>query len=336
MQLTCPGMRFAPVGFMTTMQVQFGPQETAAEHVCTSVPIAGPLTPLGVLRDDFRRRRFECAGVAVVCENDRLKGLIRIEDLLAAPDHALARDIMDPDPPVVAPGVDQERVAWKAVQHGESTIAVVDGQGVFQGIIPAHRLLAVLLWEHEEDMARLSGTATAQSATVEPTFRRLWHRAPWLLVGLFGALLASDLVGVFAADLEASLVLAFFLPGIVYLADAVGTQTETLIVRGLSVGVSIRQIVYRESATGLLLGLGMALLAFPFSLWRWGQWDLAWTVSLSLLAACGIATVVAMILPWSLSKLGVDPAFGSGPLATVIQDLLSIAIYFGVAGAIMR
>jgi magnesium transporter len=161
--------------------------------------------------------------------------------------------------------------------------------------------------------------------------RRLWHRLPWLLVGLVGAMAAALPVSSYEGALEAKVVLAFFVPGVVYMADAVGTQTEALLIRGLSVGVTIRSIARRELATGLLLG---AVVAGAFLVFAWLIWDdgrAAAAVSLALLASCSIATVVAMLLPWLLQRLGRDPAFGSGPLATVIQDLLSIAIYFAIA-----
>jgi magnesium transporter len=207
------------------------------------------------------------------------------------------------------------------------------------GFIPPHRLLSVLLWEHEEDMDRLGGflrgTAQARSASQEPAGRRFRHRVPWLLVGLVGALLAADIVGAFAEQLKETVVLAFFIPGIVYLADAVGTQTETVVIRGLSVGVGLRQMVRPELLSGLLMGLALSLIFFPMALWRWGDSDVAIAVSLSLLAACSVATLIAMTLPWVIHRLGRDPAYGSGPLATVIQDLLSILIYFAIASSII-
>lgn len=149
---------------------------------------------------------------------------------------------MDADPPVVAPGLDQEHAAWRAVQHAESALAVVGEDRRFLGFLPPHRLLEVLLAEHDEDMTRLGGfllsTSKARMASEESVAHRFWHRLPWLLAGLAGALFAA-------------------------------------------------------------------------------------------------ATVVAMLLPWALDRLGKDPAFGSGPLATVIQDLLSILIYFGVASLVV-
>ena len=247
---------------------------------------------------------------------------------------------MDTDPPAVSPGVDQEKAAWKAVQHGESALAVIDNGGRFVGFIPPDRLLAVLLHEHDEDMARVGGflrdSSMARTASEEPVARRFWHRVPWLLLGLLGAVLAADIVGLFEKQLQANVMLAFFIPGIVYLADAVGTQTEALVIRGLSVGISIGHVVRREIFTGLFVGFTLAAVFFPIGLWRWGDTGLAMAVALSIFAACATASFVALSLPWLLNRLGIDHAFGSGPLGTVIQDLLSIVIYLAIATAIVR
>jgi magnesium transporter len=119
------------------------------------------------------------------------------------------------------------------------------------------------------------------------------------------------------------------------MADAVGTQTETLVIRGLSVGVPIGRVVRRELVTGLAVGTVLAALFFPFSILVWGRVEVSVAVSLALLAACSTATIIAMVLPWLFHRLGRDPAFGSGPLATVVQDLLSLLIYFAIALAIV-
>jgi magnesium transporter len=102
-------------------------------------------------------------------------------------------------------------------------------------------------------------------------------------------------------------------------------------VRGMSVGVRLREVVVREILTGLLIGAVIALCGFLFLLWRYGQVNLAFGIGLSLFAACSTASATAMVLPWFLNRMGVDPAYGSGPLATVIQDILSILIYFLIA-----
>lgn len=313
--------------------------ETAAQHASVNVPIASPDRRAGDVWRDICGRSFESASHVIVCDGPRFLGVVTIEALLAAAPDTTLGALMDREAPVVGPGSDQEVAAWKAVRQAESALAVVDHDGRFVGVIPPHRLLAVLISEHEEDLSRLGGftrtTAVARMASEEPVPRRFKHRLPWLLVGLAGALAAADLVASFEAQLQSTVMLAFFVPGLVYLADAVGTQTETVIVRGLSVGVAMRRMVTRELLVGLATGLVLAAIAGPFVWWRWGEVAIAATVGLSVLAACSTATLAAMTLPWLLDAAGIDPAFGSGPLATVIQDLLSILIYFFIARAIL-
>jgi magnesium transporter len=312
--------------------------DTAARHLTTAIPRAEPGQLAGQLRGDLVGREFESAADVAVCEGDLLVGLVPIERLLGAPADLPVHALMDPDPPAVRPGTDQEQAALQMIAHGESSLAVVDEHGRFRGLIPPRRMLAVLLEEHEEDVARLggflAGTSRARTAAEEPVARRLWHRLPWLLVGLAGAMATAGIVGSFEAELQELVLLTFFLPGVVYMADAVGTQTEALVIRGFSAGVHIRAMATRELLTGVIVGSVIAAAFLPFAFFVWGDGTVAAAVAIALFASCTVATVVAMLLPYALDRLGRDPAFGSGPLATVIQDLLSILIYFGVATAL--
>jgi magnesium transporter len=305
--------------------------ETAAAHAVVNVPIAPPSLRAGDARAMLDGRQYESASHLVVCERSRFVGIVTIEDVLGARPDVTVASLMDRDAPVVSPGVDQEVAAWRAVQHGESALAVVDERGGFVGVIPPHRLVAVLLAEHEEDLSRLGGfltsTSGARATSEEAVSRRFRHRIPWLLIGLCGALFAADVIEGFEGLLRINVMLAFFLPGIVYLADAVGTQTETVIVRGLSLGVPMRRMIAREVLAGIVIGAALAVIAGPVVWWRWSDADLALTVGVSVFAATSTSTVAALLLPWLLNSLKLDPAFGSGPLATVVQDLLSIWIY---------
>ena len=93
--------------------------------------------------------------------------------------------------------------------------------------------------------------------------------------------------------------------------------------------------MFKELVAGTLIGLVIAMLFLPFSLLLFDDAAVAATVSLSLLCSCAVASGVAMVLPWLLARAGKDPAFGSGPLATVIQDLLSLVIYLAIASALV-
>lgn len=310
----------------------------AVEHATESVPRANRTDTVAALRGALIGRHFEYANEIAVLDGTTLVGMLAIARLLDAPEDALIEDLMDANPPVVAPGDDQERVAWKMAQHGESGIAVVDDHGRFAGLIPPYRMLAVLLEEHDKDIARiagyLAGTRRARSAAEENVGHRLWHRLPWLLIGLAGAMGSAGLMGAFDRQLDEKVLIAFFVPAVVYLADAVGTQTEAVLIRGLSVGVAVRDVMRREIASGLIIGLLLGIAFFVFTALAWGDTQIALAVAISLFAGCSIATVVAMMLPWVFQRFGTDPAFGSGPLATVIQDLLSIVVYLTIATAI--
>lgn len=311
---------------------------TALGHATRSVPVATPSDEAGAVRASLNGRHFECAEAIAVLEGSSLRGIVPIERLLSAEADQPIASIMDGDPPVVSPGCDQEEVAWRMVRHGESSVAVVDAEGRFEGLIPPHAMLSVLLAEHDEDFARLggylAGSQRARTAAEEPVSRRLFHRLPWLIVGLGGAMLSVAIVHGFERQLETQVLLAFFLPAVIYMADAVGTQTEAILIRAMSAGVSVRSVFLRELATGAILGGLVGGTFLPFALLAFGDSEVAVAVAVALFASCSIASVIAMALPWALARAGRDPAFGAGPLATVIQDLLSIVVYFAVATAI--
>jgi magnesium transporter len=304
------------------------------------VPVADPDDTVGQVRRELVGRDFESASHVVAVDRDgRLVGLARIEDVLSAESTAPLATVMDRDPPIIVSGVDEEIAAWKAVRHGESALAVVDEDGHFVRLIAPRRLVEVLLTEHDEDLARLGGylasAANARHATEESISARLGHRLPWLLVGLLGAVLSAGLLDAFGDRLRRDVLIAFFVPGVVYLADAIGTQTEALVIRGLSVGVDIGAVFRRELVTGALIGSALAIAFVPIGFGLWRRGDLAVAVALALFAACSTATAVAMALPWALHRSGRDPAYGSGPLATVIQDLLSLLIYLAISSLIV-
>jgi magnesium transporter len=166
-----------------------------------------------------------------------------------------------------------------------------------------------------------------------------WHlvdRLPWLLLGLAGSVIATIVVAFFERQLQSRVAIAFFIPGIVYLADAIGTQTEAIAVRGLSLShAPIRNLVLGELRTGLLIGVVLGALSFPAIWLVLGDPRLALSVALALLIAGAMATAIGLLLPWLLSRIGRDPAFGSGPIATIVQDVLSLVIYFAVASLLL-
>jgi magnesium transporter len=130
--------------------------ETAVEHVATHVPLATPEQRVDEVRRALEGQRFETLAAVAVVYHERLVGLIRLEDLMTAPGHPQVREVMEASLNVVGPGVNQEMAAWDAIQRGESFLAVADAEGRFLGLVPPQRMLAVLLWEHDEDNVALA------------------------------------------------------------------------------------------------------------------------------------------------------------------------------------
>jgi magnesium transporter len=279
---------------------------------------------------------FDTVDAVLVLDHEgHYAGTARLKDVLNAPDQTLLSSLVRKDWPVVGPDIDQEHAAALAHQHSVAAIPVVSPDGRPLGLIPALALLETLAQEHHEDVHRLAGIlrqrAGARHALDDPPLSRAGRRLPWLLVGLALSTGATAMMAAFEHALKANIVISFFIPALVYLADAVGTQTEAIVVRALSLRMRpLGPLLLAEVATGALIGLPLALLAF-FGIWLVFQvFRLAFAVAVALFAASTISSVLGLSLPWLLARLGTDPAFGSGPVATIIQDVLTIAIYFAV------
>ena len=163
------------------------------------------------------------------------------------------------------------------------------------------------------------------------------HRLPWLLIGLLGGILATFIVAKYEAILAAEVRLVFFIPIIVYLSDALGTQTETIYVRELSERNHFNLIRYilKECVIGLGLGLISGIILGLFSASWLSSPAIGLTVGLTMLINLTIAPVLAIFIPNILYRRHADPALGAGPIATVIQDLISLVIYFLIANIVI-
>jgi magnesium transporter len=277
--------------------------------------------------------------VLVVRADGRLCGVVPLQRLFAANGNTALAKIQDSKFPQVKPKEDQEHAASLALHHGADALPVVDDAGRPLGVMPAQALLQVLRREHVEDIHVLAGikreSSQARHAIEDPPLRRLQHRLPWLLVGLAGSALATLAMASFESTLARNVAVGFFVPGIVYLADAIGTQSEAIAVRGLSLTrAGIAHLAASELGTGLLLGAVLGLLAYLPVRLAFGDGGLAAAVACAIFAAGGMAAALGLLLPWALARAGRDPALGSGPLATVIQDILSVLVYLGVVRAL--
>lgn len=308
-----------------------------AHRDLAAVPASGSVRDARIA---LARHGQPCGGQIIAVDPDGLfVGILEPAVLLGLPDDAPVGSIIRRDWPTVDPALDQEHAAELAVEKGVACLPVVqDGRPV--GLVTPLALLQVLSREHHEDMNRFVGvihaTRDARAALENGVLTRALLRLPWLIAGLLLSSIATGLMKHFEDVLAANLIVALFIPAIIYITDAVGTQTEAAAVRGLSLTQRpLGAIMAKEIATGALIGTMLGLLAFAMVWAVFGDLPVAAGVAAALVAGAVSASMIGLMLPWGLSKMNVDPAFGSGPMATVLQTVLTVLLYFEIMSAVL-
>lgn len=161
-------------------------------------------------------------------------------------------------------------------------------------------------------------------------------RLPWLLAGMLGGIIASLIVSRFENIISQNISLAFFVPIVIYMSDAVGEQTENIFVRNSAKkNVNFLKYMAKEFlvglSLGLIIGIILAILAF---LWL-NSLHFALAVGLALVTTISVAPIIALLVPQLLLKENADPALGAGPFTTIIQQVVSLLIYFSISSIIL-
>lgn len=277
--------------------------------------------------------------IYVVNEPGHLVGVVSLRQLVTTPPSTPLSEIMATDIISVDLNDDQEYVAAMAARYNLLAIPVVDEGNHLEGIVTIDDVIDVIREEATEDILKMAG---AGEAAFEETsvLRSVRTRAPWLFAAWFGGLAASVLIGAYEKQLATQVVLAAFIPVILGMGGNVGTQTATVMVRGLATGRvtsgSGWQYFVRETSIGVVLGLLYGtLLAIYTAIWHSEQpeyWGLAATVGISISASMMIAAMVGASIPLLLDRLKFDPAVATGPFVTTAVDVLGILGYFTIAG----
>ena len=290
------------------------------------VPIALISEAVGGVMARLRSEAFDAVDpILVMDEAGRYQGVVELKRLLAARDDVPLATLLRRDWPAVPAQEDQEHAVEATIGGGVAALPSLRADEP-AGIMLPSALLDVLAREHREDVHRLVGIlreqAGATHALEDPPVRRVAARLPWLLVGLALSTVATAVMAGYERTLQANVAIAFFIPALVYLTDAVGTQTEAIAVRGLSLRHRpLARILLGEILTGGMIGMALGLFAFVGVAVVFGSVAMGLGVGLTLFAAGTVASGLGLALPWLLSRLGLDPAFGSGPVATIIQDV---------------
>ncbi|MBI4117648.1 MAG: magnesium transporter [Parcubacteria group bacterium] len=278
--------------------------------------------------------------IYVIDSAKHLLGCIPIKELFVADKRLPIKSILVMPAISVRPHSAAKRVAYSALKHDMTEIPVVDKENHFWGAIIASRLIKILDTRAVEDIFRFGGLTHGgvfDDILHIPFVTAIKHRLPWLLVGLAGGMLAALLTDSFEAVLSKNIILVSFIPLMVYMADAVGTQTEAFIIRDLSMNPELRFYKYFlkhwsvVSAIGMAVSLVLLVLTFIFI----QSWSLSFVLALSLFLAIQSSLLTGLLIPYLFEKMKFDPANASGPVATMIQDIMSIFLYFVIASWIL-
>jgi magnesium transporter len=315
-------------------------QNSASKILITHIPIAHLNSTIEEVINLIlnRANEFESINyIYVIDDNNKLKGVVPIKKLFKEPKNKAISHYITKKLITVHPHTHQETVAFTALSHNIKSVPVVDQKGQFLGIVPPTAIFATLYKEAREDMFRLAGVhhseAKFDNVLKISIFKSLKHRLPWLILGLLGGILSAKIVENFENTLSTNLILAAFIPLIVYMADAVGTQMEAFIIRDLAINKDLNFVSYFIKQTSIIILIAfissLCLLIINSLIYK-NNW-LAIVLSLSLFIAIASSTITGLMIPYIFNKFKLDPANASGPIATIIQDVLSIIIYFSIA-----
>jgi magnesium transporter len=296
------------------------------------------------------RERLETIYYAYVLDHEqRLCGVVSFRDLFAAPQNTLLADVMHTSVISVEDTLDQESVARIMAEHDLNAVPVVDENGRMKGIVTIDDVVDVVQREATEDIQKLGGMEALETPYMQTSlFGLIKKRAGWLSVLFVGELLTASAMVRYESEIHRAVVLAMFVPLIISSGGNSGSQATTLIIRAMALGeIALRdwwRIVRREVATGLMLGMILAVLGllriviweFAFDAYGPHYMAVGLTVAISLLGVVTWGTIAGSMLPFVIRRLGADPASASAPFVATLVDVFGLVIYFNVARLLLR
>jgi len=272
--------------------------------------------------------------VYVTDTNERLRGVLRIRDLLFSKPERLVRDIMIREVRAISVHADQEELARMFKHYGFSVVPVVDDFQRLRGLVTSDDVMDVMEEEATEDMQRMIGLSGEES-TATPWKESVQKRLPWLYVNLVTAFMAGSVVAIFESTIAQYAVLAVFLPIIAGQGGNAGTQVLTIVVRSLALGdvpdKGQRAILVKELIVGLLNGLAIGIVVGLIA-WVWKQnIALGVVVFAAMLLNMVAASLAGVVIPFGLKALRIDPALASAIMLTTVTDVVGFFLFLGFA-----
>jgi magnesium transporter len=277
----------------------------------------------------------------VVDGQGHLSGEVSLRQLIVAEPETRLDQIMDPNVISVRAGADQEECARLMTRYDLLALPVVNENNILLGVITLDDVIDVIEDEATEDIQRFGGAEPLEKPYLLTGISLIARkRIGWLLLLFVTESLTGTVLRHFESELQSVVALAFFVPLLIGTGGNAGSQTTSTIIRALAVGdIDLGDALlslWHELRVGLLLGVGMAVVAY-FRALLWGTTSgLAITVSLTIMTIVIWANTLGALLPTLAARLHIDPTVVSGPVMSTLVDATGLFIYFTVAHFILR
>jgi len=273
-------------------------------------------------------------------QGKRLEGVVSLRDLLLSDPIQRLSDIVTSNVITVPPELDQEEVAKKLAKYDLSAIPVVDAKGTLRGVITVDDVIDVLTQEQTEDVQKLAGVEPLEASYFQTTFWTfIRKRATWLVILFVEEFFTGSALRHYDSVIQAVAKLSYYVPLLISTGGNSGSQSASLIIRGLAVG-EVKpsdwwRIAGRELAQGIVLGLILAAVGM-MRVAMWGDGPrFAFLIGGTLISIVVMGCVVGSMLPLALRRVGFDPATSSTPFIASLVDVLGIIIYFNIARLVL-
>lgn len=318
------------------------PHKTAGSLMTDKVPMITENATVGDVESLLIKEaaNFETINYVYLLDGEhRLKGVISLKELFRSQKTGLIKELSPEKVISVHASTHQERAALLALKHNLKALPVVDKDNHFLGIITPDNILRILDSEAVENILRFGGITHGSYDNIFniPILTSLKHRIPWLIIGLAGGLFTAGLVHSFEKILSQNLILTAFIPLILYMASAVGTQMEAFIIRDLAVEPDLKFFKYffRQLGIMFIIAVVVSFGLYGFNLLISQDGTVSFVLSIAMFFAIISSVLTGLVIPFLFGKLSLDPANASGPIGTIIQDFLSVFIYFTVASRLL-
>lgn len=276
----------------------------------------------------------------VVDRLGRLAGVVNLRQLVVAPLQAPLAEIMEREVVFVRVGADQEECARLMLRYDLLALPVVNGDDRLVGVVTFDDVMDVLEDEATEDIQRLGGAQPLERPYLDTNVLTLARkRIGWLLLLFLTATLTGSVMRLFEGVMQSVVALAVFIPLLIGTGGNAGSQTTAIIIRELATGEvefeDALRVWLHEALVGLLLGLGMAAVAYARAITWESDPSLALTVSTAILGIVLWATSIGSLLPLVAARLKIDPTVVSGPVMSTLVDATGLFIYFTIARLVL-